>query len=130
MAKAPWEKYSTPSSKTAWATKKAVRAARPVKTPQQKMLEQIAKQFEYLNDPMAGRKSWFRLHSDGDVVKAQVRYGSSPLKISGDSTYVEMPIEKCEEFLNDIRDAVENSNRFDAQLKAISDNMSKRRTKG
>ncbi len=129
MAKMPWEKYATASKAVGWVTKKAPRAVRVGKTPKQKLLDAIETQMGYLNDATVGKKSWFRPHKDGDVVKAQVRYGNTPLKISGDSTYVELPYDLRSQFLLDIKDAVEKD-RFDAQLTSISEQMSARRTKG
>lgn len=129
MAKMPWEKYATVSGKIGWKTKKSVRAKAPGKAPRDKLLEQVDLQIGYLDKKDVGKKAWFKPHPDGDVVKCQVRYGNTPLKLSGDATYLEMSIEALSQFLADIRDAVA-AGKFDGQLDEISARMSARRTKG
>lgn len=130
MAKMPWEKYATPSKAGAtFVTVKTVRAAKPGKSPQEKMLDAIDWQISNLGKDI-GKKAWFRRHPNGNVVKGQVRYGTKPLVIAGGSTYVEFPASYLEQFLNEVRAAVA-AGKFDDQLDAISANMADaRRTKG
>lgn len=127
MAKAPWDKYATPSKKTGWATKKTTRAAKPGKSPRQKLLEAIDNQIANLGKDI-GKKAWFKAHPDGDVVKGQVRYGTQPIILTGDVTYIELPESMLGQFFKDIRAAVD-AGKFDAQLDDISERMSARRRK-
>lgn len=128
MAKAPWEKYGVPSKKTGWVLKASVRATKPKAHPREKLIAAI--KFQQANiDKDIGKKAWFKPHADGDVMKGQVRYGTAPLKLSGDNTYLELPAELLGQFYADILAATE-AGKFDAQLETISEKMSARRSKG
>ena len=126
MAKAPWEKYATASKKVGWVTKKAARSTKPGKSAREKLIEAIDKQQKAFAAGEISKGSWFRPHNDGDVVKGQVRYGTQPLKLVGDTTYLEMPHDMVGQFYSDIRAAAE-AGKFDAQLDVISESMSARR---
>lgn len=128
MAKAPWEKYAVGSKKTGWVTKQKPASQKAKAHPREKLIKAIQFQQENINKDI-GKKAWFKAHDDGDVVKGQVRYGTAPLKLSGDNTYLEMPAEMLSQFYVDVLAAVE-AGKFDAQLEAISEQMSARRIKG
>ncbi|WP_278391477.1 hypothetical protein [Sphingobium yanoikuyae] len=119
MAKAPWEKYVTASKKNGWVLKPPVVASKARKSPRQKMLDAIDKQLAAYKAGEFGKGSWFRPHADGDVVKGQVRYGTQPLKLMGDTAYMEMSSSKVEDFFADIRAWVE-SGKLDDRLEQLS----------
>ena len=124
MAKLAFEKYVTPSKKTGWVMKKgAARAAKPGKSPRQKMLEAIDVQMAAYKKGEVTKGSWFRAHEDGDVVKGQVRYGTQALQLIGDTPYMEMSANMLDQFYADLRTAVEGG-KLDQQLEELSRKMS------
>lgn len=127
VKKMPWDNYTTASKKVGWVTKKAAPKVKVGKSPQTKLIEAIDFQLANLGNEEIGRKAWFRTHDDGDVAKGQVRYGAIPLKLSG-SDYVELPSDKLEQFLKDIREAAV-SGHFNEQLGEISSRLSAGKTK-
>lgn len=127
VRKMPWESYTTASKKTGWVTKRAAPKVKIGKSPQTKLIEAIDFQLANLGNEEIGRKAWFRTHEDGDVAKGQVRYGAIPLKL-GTSEYVELPSDKLEQFLKDIREAAV-AGHFNEQLGDISERLSASKTK-